>query len=380
MRATADRWEVLLDVPRDIGDLGLHQPEDLAAAHFRRQLSEELGAEHAARVGPAAEQQFRRARAMHAGRPVLWGGFILTATPAAAGLPVDTSGWPADPAEHARLSELAATQDGMLVSLTVAVRELVVPDLHVAPAAALGRSIQARFGDVARVHLVAYGDVPGVAVVRPQAVGPGRADDGADGGGADIDGADGGGADGDPPPAAGELVLAEVHLLFPDDDALVTVTAATPNYGAVNDAVLLAGSIARSIRVRPADPGKRAERAVEAPQVPARAGGGARLAVVLPDGQQLPTGLSLVGRAPQHTAEPPSDHTVTLRDPSISRTHVALQVDAGRVVATDLHSTNGTVVRRRDGRTAHLVPGVRTELHDGDRLNLGTAVLRVEAR
>src|SRR5690606_29215015 len=97
VRATADRWEVLLDVPRDIGDLGLHQPEDLAAAHFRRQLSEELGAEHAARVGPAAEQQFRRARAMHAGRPVLWGGFILTATPTAAGLPVDTSGWPADP-------------------------------------------------------------------------------------------------------------------------------------------------------------------------------------------------------------------------------------------------------------------------------------------
>lgn len=351
MKATADRWEVLLNVPRDVGDLGLHQPEDLAAAYFRRQLKEELGEEHAARVGPAAEQQFRKARAVHAGRPVLWGGFIMTATPAAAGLPVDTTDWPADPEERARLAELAATQNGMLISLTVAVRELVVPDMHLAPAAALSRSIQARFKDAAQVHLVAYGDVPGVAVVRPQAVDPAHLQE-LDGG---MDGAAG---------AAGEYVLAEVNLLFPDDDALVVVTAATPNYGAVNDAVLLAGSIARSIRVRSADP--------------ATAEDSARArAVVLPDGRHLPEGVTLLGRGPRRTAELTADHTVTLPDSSISRTHLRLRVAAGGVTATDLHSTNGTLVRRRGGAVVALAPGEETELVAGDEVNLGAALLRV---
>ena len=394
MRLAADRWEVLLTVPRDIGDLGLHQSENLAAAHFRRQLAEELGEEYAARVGPAAEHEFRKARAVHAGNPVLWGGFIMTATPAAAGLPVDTSQWPQDPAQRAELTELAASQNGMLISLTVGVRELVVPDMPLAPAAAVSRALMARFGDDAQVHLVSYGDVPAVAVVRNQTVNAGQAqklgypvEEG--------EGADGRQHRADKTPVA-DYVLAEVNLLFPDDGALVTVTAATPNYGAVNDAVLLAGTIARSIRVRSADAKARtaappadavpvveppAPEAAEGPAgasaPPADAPAAVPLTVLLPNGQPLPEGLTLLGRAPRSAAEQPADHTVTLPDTSISRAHLALRVADGAVTAIDLHSTNGTQIRRRDEVPTTLVPGEETPLAAGDELSLGTARLRV---
>lgn len=401
MSLTSDRWEVLLNVPRDIGDLGLHQPEDLAAAHFRRQLVEELGAEHAARVGPEAEGQFRRARAVHAGRPVLWAGFIMTATPAGAGLAPDTSAWPADPAERERLAELAATPDAMLITLTVGIRELTLPDAPGAPASLLSRAIKARFKDDANVHLVRYGDVHGVAVVRTH--------------GADPEQLESAGLPSEV--TAAEHFLAEVNLIFPDDDALVTVTAATPNGGALNDAVLLAGTLARGVRVRSADPQVRAAREtarvagngaqtaggppapddgarsadVAGPRTgdPRRPDGdvptpfaessipAAPLAVLLPDGQVLPEGFTLLGRGPRRTAELPADHTVTLPDDSISRTHLALRVAAGKVSATDLHSTNGTLVRRPNGQITPLVPGEETELAGGDEVNLGAALLRV---
>ena len=45
--------------------------------------------------------------------------------------------------------------------------------------------------------------------------------------------------------------------------------------------------------------------------------------------------------------------------------------------ATDLHSTNGTLIRRRDGQVVPLVPGRPTELEAGDEVNLGAALLRV---
>lgn len=356
MKVAADRWEVLLNVPRDVGDLGLHQPEDLAAAHFRRQLAEELGPDHAARVGPAAEQQFRQARAVHAGRPVLWGGFIMTATPAGAGVAPDTSRWPTEPAERALVAELAATNDALLVSLTVGVRELTLPDLPASPAALVSRAIKARFGERARVHLVSYGDVDGVAVVRTEDVGR---------------------QDGDGPAApgvVGEHVLAEVNLLFPDAEAMVTVTAATPNGGAVNDAVLLAGSLARGVRLRSAADGDGS---------PGPAAGSAAAAgapgVVLPDGRLVPAGLTLLGRRPTRTAELPADHTVALPDDSVSRTHLAIRVVDGTATATDLHSTNGTLVRRRGGVVA-LVPGEDTPLEAGDELHVGAAVIRVVGR
>ena len=389
MSLISDRWEVLLKVPQDIGDLGLHQSEDVAAAHFRRQLVEELGAERAAEVGPGAERQFRRARAVHAGRPVLWAGFIMTATPAGAGIEPDTSSWPA--AERERLAELAATPDAMLISLTVGIRELTLPDAPGAPATLLSRAIKARFKDDANVHLVRYGDVHGVAVVRTHAADPEQIEQA--------------GLPGEV--TAAEHFLAEVNLVFPDDDALVVVTAATPDGRCLNDAVLLAGTLARGVRVRSADAQVRAEReaaagapdgtaqgaaAAGAPDGPAAtpdgpaatpdgpadvAASAAPLAVVLPDGQALPDGFTLLGRGPRRTSELPADHTVTLPDDSISRTHLALRVAEGEVSATDLHSTNGTLIRRRDGQVVPLVPGRPTELEAGDEVNLGAALLRV---
>lgn len=61
---------------------------------------------------------------------------------------------------------------------------------------------------------------------------------------------------------------------------------------------------------------------------------------------------------------------VRLRDPTVSRRHARLIFRDGRWVFQDLASTNGSVLNgRRVGRC---------EVRPGDRLRLGTALLRVD--
>jgi len=348
--SAASPWQVDVAVPDGLGDLGLHRDEDEAASRFRRQLAEALGAERAAEVGPAAEREFRRARAEYVGKPVLWSGFLLLASHAASGLDVtlDPAALPDDPAEADRVRALAGVEDALLLALSVGVSPVSLPPAGPLTAAGLiSRTLRAQFGEDAHVHLVSYGTRQAVASVRvvepPATRRPG--DDTP--------------AEQTTPPAT---VLAEVRLPFVEDGAMVTVTAATAQAGAVDRAVLLAGSIARTVRVR----------STERP-VPT-----ARLAVVLPDGTRVPEGVTLVGRRPRRTGDLPAEHTVTLPHLSVSRTHVALHVGDGAVTATDLGSTNGTVVRR-GGRAVVLEAGRATGLEEGDLLAVGDVVLPVVA-
>ena len=376
--ATAGEWEVLLTAPADVGDFGLHQDADVAAAAFRRQFARAFADTPVAEHGAVAEAQFRQARELLVGRPVLWSGFLMLMTPAAAGSPVATllDGQAGDPEELARLRALAEIPAVFVIQLSVQVGRLAphVPGAPMSQAASLARALRGRYGEDAGVHQVRYGTVEAVATVRT----------------VEHEVAGTGSFAADSPPV--EHLLAEVSLLFPEEEALVTVTAATTHGAALQDAVLLAGSIAGGIRLRPATGAREdaAEQeavdrevpsgAMAAEPVPSPPGaaepGGTRVGVLLPGGGWAPAGRTLVGRAPRGAA----DHVLALDDQSISRTHVVLDVTDGAVAATDLHSTNGTVVRRPDGGLVRLAPGVRTELAEGEELNLGAVVLRVAAR
>ena len=105
----------------------------------------------------------------------------------------------------------------------------------------------------------------------------------------------------------------------------------------------------------------------------------ARPELVLQSGERIPLDRGvLIGRRP-HTdrvdgSRPPRLVTVGSLGTMISRTHVRVEANAEGVVATDLHSTNGTSVARPGTLTQRLQPGVPARLHDGDILNLGDGV------
>ncbi len=61
---------------------------------------------------------------------------------------------------------------------------------------------------------------------------------------------------------------------------------------------------------------------------------------------------------------------IVLTDPNISRQHAELRLQSGSIVLRDLGSTNGT---RLNGRAVR-----ETAVRPGDRIELGTTVLRLE--
>lgn len=82
--------------------------------------------------------------------------------------------------------------------------------------------------------------------------------------------------------------------------------------------------------------------------------------IVLADGRQIPLGSSArLGRDPGADPSDPSALLIPVDDPakSISKTHVSVTVVDGGILITDLHSTNGTVVRAADGSQTALAPG-----------------------
>lgn len=85
----------------------------------------------------------------------------------------------------------------------------------------------------------------------------------------------------------------------------------------------------------------------------------------------------IVGRAPKAsrvTGDMP--HLVTVPSPSqdISRSHVELRMEGAAVVAVDLNTTNGTLVRRQGAEPVRLHPGEPHVLLNGDVLDLGDNV------
>jgi len=101
----------------------------------------------------------------------------------------------------------------------------------------------------------------------------------------------------------------------------------------------------------------------------------ARLLVRLPDGNELPAGTPIViGRRPW-SVESDTQSAVHVAVPSpkreVSATHLQISEEGGALVARDLGSTNGTVVIT-PSRAPRLLDGHRrTELVEGDVLDLG---------
>ncbi len=105
-----------------------------------------------------------------------------------------------------------------------------------------------------------------------------------------------------------------------------------------------------------------------------------RWRIVLPDGTTRPlTGTLVLGRDPAPAAEYPGAELVAVDDPgrSVSKTHAALIARDGRVLACDLHSTNGTVVTTGH-RRLRLEPDREAPVPAGSSVELGSYLIRIE--
>jgi hypothetical protein len=111
------------------------------------------------------------------------------------------------------------------------------------------------------------------------------------------------------------------------------------------------------VSVRPGPAPAPDEPAARAPRLYAAPSGG-----VPPDAEP-----AYVLRKPTAVLGRSADSDLRLADPGVSRRHVELRRDGHRVILRDLGSTNGTLV---NGSRA-----VETELHDGDRIRVGSTTL-----
>lgn len=86
----------------------------------------------------------------------------------------------------------------------------------------------------------------------------------------------------------------------------------------------------------------------------------------------------VIGRRPQvdRVQDGPVPAVVTVPSPQqdVSRTHLRVALAGEQVLATDLHSMNGTVLIGADGRTVALDGGAPQPLADGDALDLGDGI------
>jgi len=325
VRTPHDRWDVVLTVPDEIGTLGLHDDEADALSAFRAAVGAAVGNDLSAHAREALDEAFLAARNGASDQGVLWSGFIAAAVPDVDG-PDGTR--PVVVLLEIRLAPLREFPAGSPLN----------------PAAVLARGLKQLYGDEARTHLVTYDGDPAVAVVRAQEM----ATAGMTIGGASV-------PEGAP---AAELLRAEVHRLFPTDGALVAVLATTWLPECLDDAVVIAGTLARGIRLRD----------TTRPM----------MAVRLEDGDALGRGLTLLGRRPEADDVSGPVHAVRdLQDRTVSRNHCVVELRADTVRVRDLGSSNGTVVERPDGERVACAPGALVEVPAGSRVLLGEEVLVV---
>lgn len=182
---------------------------------------------------------------------------------------------------------------------------------------------------------------------------------------------------------------ARMHRVTHDEHATTSPDAAVPALG--SGAIVVGGTLpppgagteppgwAGPPSAASADgAGPAAEPAAAPSGVPEVAGpqpGGPR--VRLSDGRELGPGVTLVGRAPRPRPDEHVDALVAVGDERVSKTHLTVRVEEGRVVVVDRGSTNGTVAHPTDGTTRALSPGEPHELSDGDALVLGGTTLTV---
>jgi FHA domain len=102
--------------------------------------------------------------------------------------------------------------------------------------------------------------------------------------------------------------------------------------------------------------------------------------LTLADGQSVEASHSMVlGRDPAVVPVRPQAERIAVCDPakSVSKTHAIIDLDATGLSVTDLHSTNGVMVTRPDGRQDDLPPGGRAVLTAGSRVLLGEFAIDV---
>ncbi|SFR75268.1 FHA domain-containing protein [Agromyces sp. CF514] len=88
-------------------------------------------------------------------------------------------------------------------------------------------------------------------------------------------------------------------------------------------------------------------------------------------------GRVIVGRNPSADVTRPDARPIALVDPTrtVSKTHALVEVRQGRVVITDLHSTNGVAVQAAGGEPTVLDPGAPADVEPGSTLRLGDLAL-----
>ena len=89
---------------------------------------------------------------------------------------------------------------------------------------------------------------------------------------------------------------------------------------------------------------------------------------------------TVVGRDPDNISAYPGAERVALDDPtrSVSKTHAAIFPLLDGVWVTDLHSTNGTRVEYRDGRSVEAVPDKALSALEGSTIFFGRVAFKVE--
>jgi hypothetical protein len=131
-------------------------------------------------------------------------------------------------------------------------------------------------------------------------------------------------------------------------------------------------SLAQAQALRTADP-----QTAPPPLAPPRPPAPGRLRVST--GQVVPLNRTVVlGRRPRSTRITGTDlpHLIAVESPQqdISRSHVELRVEGDSIIATDLHTTNGTVLLRSGSDPVRLHPGEGTVVVSGDVLDLGDGI------
>ncbi len=106
----------------------------------------------------------------------------------------------------------------------------------------------------------------------------------------------------------------------------------------------------------------------------------ARWTAVLDDGREVPvTGLVLLGRNPQPRAGEETAELVKLADKTrtVSKSHLALNVDAESLLVADRGSTNGSTITTPDGVRTPCTPEQAVRVFEGSVVSMGDHWLTV---
>ena len=173
---------------------------------------------------------------------------------------------------------------------------------------------------------------------------------------------------------------ARMHRVAHDEPATTAVTTGSLTPAVGSGAIVVGGRPPAGAAAPPSwASAPSAASSDAAPATPAAepqpAPGGPR--VRLSDGRELAPGTTLVGRAPQPRPDEHADALLAVTDERVSKTHLTVRVEPGRVVVVDRGSTNGTSVHEPDGGSRPLAPGEPYELTDGQVVVLGATTLTV---